>query len=125
MVISLMANLLVLIHLGFIVFVAFGGLLVYKWPKIVFLHIPCVLWGALIELGGWTCPLTPLETVLREFAGEAGYVGGFIDHYVMPLVYPPGLTRGMQIGLGIIVLTVNLCVYGWMFVARKKRKKTP
>lgn len=123
MIESLAANLLVILHLGFIVFVAFGGLLVCKWPKIGYLHIPCVLWGAMIELSGWMCPLTPLETVLRELAGEAGYSGGFIDHYVMPLVYPEGLTRGMQIGLGIIVLSVNLCVYGWMLMIRIQRKK--
>lgn len=123
MIESLAANLLVILHLGFIVFVAFGGLLVCKWPKIGYLHIPSVLWGAMIELSGWMCPLTPLETVLRELAGEAGYSGGFIDHYVMPLVYPEGLTRGMQIGLGIIVLSVNLCVYGWMLMIRIQRKK--
>ena len=123
MIANLAANLLVLIHFGFILFVALGGLLVLKWRKIAYLHIPCVLWGALIEVGGWLCPLTPLELHLRQLAGEAGYAGGFIDHYVMPLVYPPGLTRGMQIWIGAIILVLNLCVYAWVVLNRSKRKK--
>jgi hypothetical protein len=123
MIANLAANLLVLIHFGFILFVVLGGLLVLKWRKIAYLHIPCVLWGALIEVGGWLCPLTPLELHLRQLAGDAGYTGGFIDHYVMPLVYPPGLTRGMQLWIGTIVVLVNLCVYAWVVWNRSKRSK--
>lgn len=123
MIANLAANLLVLIHFGFILFVVLGGLLVLKWRKIAYLHIPCVLWGALIEVGGWLCPLTPLEWHLRQLAGDAGYTGGFIDHYVMPLVYPPGLTRGMQLWIGAIVVLVNLCVYAWVVWNRSKRSK--
>ena len=113
------ADLLVLIHFAFIVFVVFGGIMVLKWGRVAILHIPCALWGALIEFSGWICPLTPLEHTLREAAGETAYSGGFIDHYIMPLVYPAGLTRGMQVSLGIIVLVVNLLVYGLVIFRRK------
>jgi hypothetical protein len=120
MIASIAADLLVLVHFAFIIFVGFGGLLVLKWVRVSFIHIPCVLWGSLIELRGWICPLTPLERHLREVAGGSGYTGGFIDHYVMMLIYPEGLTRGMQISLGIMVLVVNLCVYGVVLVKRAK-----
>ncbi|NOQ51434.1 MAG: DUF2784 family protein [Desulfuromonadaceae bacterium] len=120
MIAGIAADLLVVVHFAFIAFVVLGGLLVLKWGKVSILHIPCVLWGVLIEFRGWICPLTPLERLFREAAGGAGYTGGFIDHYVMPLVYPEGLTRGMQISLGIIVLVVNLCVYGLVLVNRAK-----
>ena len=117
-----MADFLVVVHFAFIVFVVFGGFLVLKWGRVAFLHIPCALWGVLIEFGGWICPLTPLEHHFREAVGGVGYSGEFIDHYLMPLVYPEGLTRGMQISLGVMVLAVNLCVYGWMLVNRGKTK---
>ena len=123
MIAGIAADLLIVVHFAFIAFVVLGGLLVLKWRKVSILHIPCVLWGVLIEFGGWICPLTPLERHFREAAGGAGYAGGFIDHYVMPLVYPEGLTRGMQISLGIIVLVVNLCVYGLVLVNRAKGKE--
>ena len=118
------ADLLVVFHFAFIVFVVLGGFLVLKWRRIAILHIPCVMWGALIELKGWICPLTPIENHFREAAGAAGYTGGFIDHYVMPLVYPEGLTREMQIAFGIVVISVNLFVYGLVLVNRSKRKDT-
>ena len=123
MIERLAADLLVSVHLGFILFVALGGFLVLKWGKVAFLHIPCALWGALIEFGGCVCPLTPLEQHFRKIAGEAGYTGGFIDHYVMLLIYPAGLTRGMQVSLGVVVLAVNLCVYGRGLVDRANRRK--
>ena len=94
------ADLLVAVHFAFIVFVVLGGFLVLKWGKVAILHIPCVLWGGLVEFSGWICPLTPVERYLREVAGGTAYSGGFIDHYIMPLVYPTGLTREMQISLG-------------------------
>ncbi len=123
MVADLAADIIVLVHLGFILFVALGGILVVKWRKVAFLHLPCALWGVLIAFGGWICPLTPLEMHFRQLAGQTGYDGGFIDHYVMPLVYPAGLTRGMQIAFGVTILTVNLLVYALMLVKRAKRKK--
>ena len=120
----LTADLIVLVHFAFIVFVLVGGFLVVKWHAVAIVHIPCVLWGALIEFSGWICPLTPLEVHLREAAGGEGYSRGFVDHYVMPLVYPEGLTREMQIWLGTIVLAVNLCAYGLMLFIRAKRVMT-
>lgn len=116
------ADLLVVVHFVFIVFVMFGGLLVLKWRKVAILHIPCAIWGALVEFSGWICPLTPFERYLREAAGGAAYSGGFIDHYIMPLIYPTGLTRGMQISLGITVVIVNLCVYGLVIINRSRNK---
>jgi hypothetical protein len=123
MIDAIAADLLVVAHFAFIVFVVVGGFLVLKWPRVALLHVPCVLWGVLLELGGWMCPLTPLEGRFREAAGQAGYTGGFIDHYVMPLVYPEGLTRRMQIAIGVAVLAVNLCAYGALLVRRAGRKR--
>ena len=123
MIAGLVADIIVLAHLGFILFVALGGILVVKWGKVAFLHLPCALWGMLIAWGGWICPLTPLEMHFRQLAGQAGYTGGFVDHYVMPIVYPEGLTRGMQIAFGVTILTVNLLVYARVLVKRAKRRK--
>lgn len=120
MIFKVIADSLVVLHFIFIAFVVFGGLLALKWKKVPILHIPCVLWGMLVEFNGWICPLTPLENQFRELAGEVGYTGGFISYYLMPLIYPTSLTREIQILLGIVVLAINLCVYG--FVIRKKEK---
>jgi hypothetical protein len=110
---ALAADLIVLLHLGFILFVGLGGLLVLRWPRLAWLHLPAVAWGALIELAGSiVCPLTPWENALRAAAGESGYAGGFVDHYIVPMVYPPGLTRSIQVVLGILVLAVNGLAYG-------------
>ena len=106
------ADLLVLLHLAFIVFVVAGGLAVFKCLWMVYLHLPAVGWGAIVEYKGWVCPLTPWENSLRQLAGQEGYSEGFIEHYIFPLVYPPGLTRDMQSTLGTIVLVINLLVYG-------------
>jgi len=115
MVERITADIIVLAHLGFIVFVALGGFFVIKWPKMAFLHIPCAAWGILILFGGWICPLTDAEVYFRQLAGQAGYGGGFIDHYVMPLIYPAGLTRAMQVALGVIILAVNFWAYRRLF----------
>lgn len=123
MIFKVIADLLVVVHFTFIVFVALGGLLVLRWRKITILHLPCVLWGVLVAFKGWICPLTSLENHFLKLAGDAGYSGGFISHYMMPLVYPEGLTRGMQISLGVGVLTVNFCVYLLVLVSRTNRKK--
>ena len=93
------ADALVLLHLAFILFVVFGGLLVIRRPALKWLHLPAALWGALIELGGWECPLTRYENLLRGRAGGAGYGGGFVDHYVVRAMYPAGLTRGIEFAL--------------------------
>ena len=105
------ADLLVVIHLLFIGFVIGGVFLAWRWPWIVWAHIPAVIYGALVEFAGFTCPLTLLENDLRRRAGQAGYRGGVIAHYLVKVIYPPGLTRGMQIGLGLLVLLVAIIGY--------------
>ena len=102
-------------HLGFILFVVFGGLLVLRRPALKWLHLPAALWGVLIEFGGWVCPLTRYENLFRARAGVAGYGGGFVEHYVIALIYPAGLTRGIELALGFTVLAVNLAIYVYAF----------
>jgi hypothetical protein len=120
MLARLAADLLVVLHLGFILFVVLGGLLVLRWPRLAWLHIPAAVWGAFIELAGTVvCPLTPWENTLRHAAGQAGYAGGFVAHYIMPVVYPPGLTRTTQLWLGAAVVAVNATAYG-VLVARRR-----
>jgi hypothetical protein len=118
---SLVADGLVLLHAVFIAFVALGGFLALRWPVMAYLHLPCLLWGIAIELGGFICPLTPLEVQWRLAAGEGGYNGGFIDHYIMPLIYPAGLTRGTQILLGFVLLIGNGLLYGYLLHKRGRR----
>ena len=108
----LAADAVALLHLAFVLFVVGGGLRVWRWPWLAWLHLPAVAWGALIEFTGWICPLTPLEQHLRQIIGQAGYAGGFMDHYLRALLYPAGLTREAQWALGAGVLAVNGAVYG-------------
>jgi hypothetical protein len=98
-----------------------GGLLVLRWPRLAYLHIPAALWGAWIEFTGRICPLTPLENALRARAGDAGYSGGFIEHYILPVLYPSVLTRNIQLVLGALVVVINLIVYGYL-IRRRGRK---
>ncbi|WP_405243477.1 DUF2784 domain-containing protein [Lentisalinibacter salinarum] len=116
---NLAADAVLLLHAAFIVFVVAGGLIALRWPLAAAVHLPCAVWGAAIEFTGGVCPLTPLEQRLRAAAGEAGYSGGFIEHYVVPLIYPAGLTPTVQLVLGSAVILVNLAVYG--FVLRRRR----
>lgn len=109
------ATAIALLHLGFIVFVLVGGLLLLRWPGLVWLHLPAAVWGVLIEFFGFWCPLTKWENLLLERAGRAGYSGGFVGHYLMPLIYPAGLTRGLEIGIGLFVLLLNLAIYMRVF----------
>ena len=111
----LAATAIALLHLAFIAFVLLGAFLVLKWPKLMWVHVPAAVWGVLIEFGGWWCPLTKWENQFLRAAGRAGYDTGFVAHYIMPIIYPPGLTRGMEIALGIIVLVVNVAVYVRVF----------
>ena len=110
----LAADALVVIHLGFILFVLLGGLLLLRWPRLIWMHLPAVAWGIVVECMHLGCPLTPWENQLRGMAGQAGYDGGFIEHYLIPLIYPAGLTPQIQIWLGAIVVLVNLTVYAWL-----------
>jgi hypothetical protein len=121
MIYRLLADALVLLHFLFILFVLLGGLLVLRWRKLMWVHLPCFVWGVLIEWVGWICPLTPWEQWLRSRAGEAAYEGGFINHYIMPLVYPPGLTREIQWLLGGGVLLLNVVIYVIIFTRRRRR----
>ena len=120
---GLLADLTVLLHAAFILFAVLGGLLAVRWPRIAWLHLPAVLWAAFIEFSGRICPLTPLENHYRELGGENGYTGGFIEHYILPVIYPAGLTRNIQLGLGLGVLVVNIVAYG--IVIRRSMKRTP
>jgi hypothetical protein len=113
------ANLLVLAHFLFVLFVILGGLLLFRWPRVAFVHLPAAAWGVLIELNHWICPLTPLEQSMRRAAGEQGYTGGFIDHYIIPLIYPEGLTPEIQWVLGAIVLLINAAIYGIWLLKRR------
>jgi Protein of Unknown function (DUF2784) len=111
------ADLVVVVHLLFIGFIVGGVFLTWRWPLIIWAHIPAVAYGALVEFAGFTCPLTLLENDLHHRAGEAGYRGGFISHYLVKVIYPPGLTHGMQIGLGVVLLLVAIIGY-WSFLRR-------
>jgi hypothetical protein len=114
-----LADAVVVFHFGFVLFVVLGGILVLRWRRAALVHLPCAAWGALIEFGGWICPLTPLEHRLRELGNEPGYAGGFVEHYITRVMYPAGLTRGMQIAIGIFVIAVNVTVY-WIAFGRRR-----
>jgi Protein of Unknown function (DUF2784) len=106
------ADLVMVVHLLFIGFIVGGVFLTWRWPLIIWAHMPAVIYGALVEFAGITCPLTLLENDLRQRAGDAGYRDGFIAHYLVKVIYPPGLTHGMQIGLGVLLLLVAIIGYG-------------
>jgi hypothetical protein len=122
---SVAADALVIAHLAFIMFVMLGGLLLLKWPRLIYLHLPAVAWGTLVELRGWLCPLTPLEQHYRTLAGETGYSDSFVQHYLLPLIYPAGLTRDVQTLLAMCVITINLVIYAVIYVKyqRNSRRK--
>ena len=117
----LAADALLIVHLSFIVFVVAGGFLVWRWPRLMWIHPPMALWGGLVEFFDWVCPLTPLENRLRRLAGDAGFEGSFIEHYLVPIVYPPGLNRTLQIALGAAVVLVNAAAYLLYFRCRRRR----
>ncbi len=118
---SLLADLVLILHALFVVFVVLGGLLVLWHQRLAWLHAPCAVWGILIEYLGWICPLTYLENDLRSAAGSRGYPGGFIDHYLVPLVYPSGLNPEMQVVLGTVVLSINIIIYILVWRRFKRR----
>lgn len=121
MIYRLLADTTLVVHLCFVLFVVLGGLLVLRWRWVAWLHLPAVLWGAFVELTGRICPLTPLELRLRDLGGEEGYEGGFIEHYITTWIYPDGLTRELQIALGIGALAINVAIYAvvWRGMRRK------
>ena len=119
MLLRLAADAVLVFHLAFIVFALLGGLLAIRWRWLVWLHLPAAGWGFFVEVTGRICPLTPLETMLREQAGSSGFSGGFVAHYLVPLIYPAGLTPDIQWLLAGVVVAVNLAVYGGLLVHRR------
>jgi hypothetical protein len=117
-----LALLLVASHLAFILFVVGGGFLVRRWPRLAWLHLPCAAWGVFIECSGRVCPLTPLENLLRRRAGQAGYAESFIEHYLLALVYPEGLTPALQLAAAALVVAANALAYGRLLWARPVRE---
>jgi hypothetical protein len=115
----LWADLVVVLHALFVLIVLFGGLAVLRWPRLAWVHLPAALWGGLIEIGGWVCPLTHLENRFRRLAGGAGYGTGFIEHYLEPVLYPAGLTRRTQLLFGITALLINLAIYARLWSRRR------
>jgi len=123
-----LADVVLAVHAGFVLFVVLGGLVALRWPRVVWLHAPAAAWGVLVELGGWVCPLTPLESWLRWRASHQGFADDFIHHYLVAVLYPNALTRAMQVGLGAGVLLANLLVYGWVLHRRgraRSRERIP
>jgi hypothetical protein len=122
-ILLLLADALVVVHLAYVVFVLAGAVLVRYRPKVLWLHLAAVAWGAYVALAHRVCPLTPLEVSLRVRAGQVGYSGGFVEHYLIPLLYPKALTPGIQIAEGIVVLAVNLALYGWVWRVRLAERR--
>lgn len=118
------ADLVLLLHLGCILFGLFGGLLTLWWRRAALAHLPLATWIALVALQGWICPLTPLENRLRRMAGEEGYRGGFLDHYLLPLVYPEGLTGETQFLLGVVAIVLNLAIYLPVILVLYRRRRS-
>lgn len=123
MLYRLLADAVLLLHLAFILFVVFGALLVWRFRRLAWLHLPAVTWAGVIEVTGWVCPLTPLENHLRRLGGEVGYAGGFIEHYLLPVIYPPGLTHDIQLGLGLAVTAINGLAYGWLLFRARRHER--
>lgn len=125
MIYQRLADLVTLLHLAFVAFVVLGGLLAFRWPRVVWAHVPAALWGAFIEFSGRICPLTPLEIWLRRRGGAEGYSGGFVEQYVIPILYPADLTTDIQILLGVVVTTINGIVYGLLLARHLRRRQKP
>ena len=117
----ILADLVVLVHIAFVIFAIAGGLLALRWQWVVGLHLPAAAWAAMIEFAGWVCPLTPLENHFRALAGESTYDRGFVAHYILPILYPGQLTRDIQIGFGLLVLVINAAIY-WRLAQKRRRR---
>jgi Protein of Unknown function (DUF2784). len=122
MLFRVLADVVMALHFGFVLFAVLGGFLVLKWKRLAWIHVPAFLWAALIEFAEWICPLTDLETWLIEQSGAHGFQEGFIEHYLFPLLYPQELTRGLQVTLGVFVLSINIIIYGLLILRAYKRK---
>ena len=118
----LLADLVLALHLAFVVFVVFGGVLVIRRRWVAWIHLPAAAWGVAIELVGWVCPLTPLENRLRRAAGGGGYEGGFLEHYIMPVLYPAEMTRDLQLVLAALAVVINALIYTWVVLTWRSRR---
>jgi Protein of Unknown function (DUF2784) len=116
-----LADMVLLAHLVFVVFVLLGGLLLLRWPRLIWLHIPAMMWTVFVEVTAWVCPLTPLENYFRELAGGNVYQGEFIARYLLPLLYPAGLTPAIQLLLAGVVIVFNTIIYTVMIRVRKRK----
>lgn len=117
------ADVIVVLHIGFVLFVVLGGLLAFRWRRVRWVHAPVAIWGVATELGGWICPLTPLENHLRQLGGASGYEEDFVEHYLLPLLYPVALTRGWQVAFGCFALAVNAWIYYALMLSRRRSKR--
>ena len=115
-----LADAVVLLHLGIVLFIVLGGLLAWRWPAAAVVHLPFAAWGFAVELAGWVCPLTPLENSLRRLGHEAGYRGGFVEHYLLPVLYPDGLGRDGAAWLAALVLALNFAIYLPLLTRRRR-----
>jgi hypothetical protein len=122
MMASWLADAVLLLHLLFIVFAVGGGLLALRWHWMPWLHLPALAWGVTVEFTGWICPLTPLENALRRAGGAAGYTESFVEHYLLPLIYPAALTRELQLVLGGALLLINAVVYALVWQRRRRHR---
>lgn len=124
MLYQIAADFVIFLHSAFIVFVLAGGLLVFKWRWVIWLHVPAALWGSMIVIVGWICPLTPIENMLRQAGGLEAYSNSFIEQYLIPVIYPQGLSREIFIAMGMVVIVINVIIYTILFVKRKKKAAT-
>jgi hypothetical protein len=120
---AVLADAVLVFHGLFIVWAAAGAIAVWRWPRLVWLHLPALAWAVWIEASGGICPLTPLENSLRRAAGQSGYSGGFIDHYLGPIIYPAGLTREAQWAIAGVLLVVNAALYGMLLKRARARRR--
>ena len=123
MLFRLLADVVVVLHLAFVGLVVLGGTLLLRWPRLAWIQVPAAAWGMIIEWTGGICPLTPLENWLRARGGASGYGGGFVEHYLLAVLYPQGLTRQGQIFLGMTVLLVNAIAYGLVYARRNRARR--
>jgi hypothetical protein len=119
---SILADAVVVLHALFVAFVVLGGLLAFRWPRVAWLQLACAAYGFLIEVVGWVCPLSPLENRFRILAGERGYAGGFVRHYLVPLLYPEPFPPWLGAALAAAVIVLNAAVYGTLFALRRRRR---
>ncbi len=122
MLFGLLADAVVIVHAAFVAFVVLGGFLALRCRRLAWLHLPAALWGAWIEFAGWTCPLTPLENTLRQLAGEAGYAGGFVEHYLVPVLYPAAYSLRLRVALGGLAVALNAVAYALYFRRRSSNR---